>query len=44
LESDPALVNRDPYGQGWMVKIRPANPKELDALLTASAYKSHIGE
>jgi glycine cleavage system H protein len=44
LESDPALVNRDPYGHGWMVKIRPANPKELDALLTASAYKSNIGE
>jgi glycine cleavage system H protein len=44
LEKDPAAVNRDPYGDGWMVKIRPNSPKELDALLTPSAYKSHIGE
>ncbi len=44
LEGDPAAVNRDPYGDGWMVQLRPANPKDLDALLTPSAYQSHIGE
>jgi glycine cleavage system H protein len=44
LEADPGAVNRDPYGNGWMVRLRPANPKELDALLTPSAYQSHIGE
>jgi glycine cleavage system H protein len=44
LEGDPAAVNRDPYGEGWMVRLRPADPKELDALLSAAAYKSHIGE
>lgn len=44
LEADPGAVNRDPYGNGWMVRLRPANPNELDALLTPSAYQSHIGE
>jgi glycine cleavage system H protein len=44
LEADPAAVNRDPYGNGWMVRLRPANPNELGALLTPSAYQSHIGE
>jgi len=44
LESDPAVVNRDPYGEGWMVKLRVANPSELDSLLSATAYRSHIGE
>lgn len=44
LERDPAVVNRDPYGEGWMVDIRVADPKELDGLLTPSAYRSHIGE
>ncbi|HET7601076.1 MAG TPA: glycine cleavage system protein GcvH [Gemmatimonadales bacterium] len=44
LESDPGAVNREPYGAGWMVRLRPSSPKELEELLTASAYKSHIGE
>jgi glycine cleavage system H protein len=44
LEGDPALVNRDPYENGWMVKLRMSNPSELDGLLSASAYRSHIGE
>src|SRR5919109_603194 len=38
LEQDPALVNRDPYGQGWMIKMKVKNPKELDGLLRADAY------
>ncbi|HEU5303829.1 MAG TPA: glycine cleavage system protein GcvH [Gemmatimonadales bacterium] len=44
IETDPAVVNRDPYGEGWMVKIRMARPDELKGLLTPSAYRSHIGE
>ena len=44
LESDPAVVNRDPFGEGWMVSLRLADPKELDTLLAPAAYRSHIGE
>ena len=44
LENDPAVVNRDPYGEGWMIALRVSAPKELDGLLTAGAYRSHIGE
>jgi glycine cleavage system H protein len=44
LEQDPALVNRDPYGQGWMVKVKVKDPKELDGLLRADAYAKHVGE
>jgi glycine cleavage system H protein len=44
LESDPAVVNRDPYGDGWMIELRLGNPAELDGLLSASAYRGHIGE
>ena len=44
LEQDPAAVNRDPYGEGWMVALRVADPKSLDGLLAPAAYRSHIGE
>jgi glycine cleavage system H protein len=44
LEQDPALVNRDPYGQGWMIKVKLQNPKEVEGLLRADAYAKHIGE
>jgi glycine cleavage system H protein len=44
LDRDSGVVNRDPYGEGWMIKLRVANPGELKSLLTASAYRSHIGE
>jgi glycine cleavage system H protein len=44
LEADPAVVNRDPYGDGWMVKIRLANAAELKSLMSPGAYRSHIGE
>jgi glycine cleavage system H protein len=44
LEGDPAVVNRDPYGDGWMVKLKVTNPTELGSLLSPSAYRSHIGE
>lgn len=44
LDGDPAAINRDPYGEGYLVKIRMADAGGLDALLTAEAYKKHIGE
>lgn len=44
LEQDPALVNRDPYGTGWMVRVKITNGKELEGLLRADAYAKHVGE
>ena len=44
LEGDPALVNRDAYGAGWMIKLRAKNTAELDQLLTSEAYKKQIGQ
>ncbi|MGH7568373.1 MAG: glycine cleavage system protein GcvH [Gemmatimonadales bacterium] len=44
LEKDPALVNRDPYGEGWMIKLRVKNPAEFDQLLGPAEYAQHIGE
>jgi glycine cleavage system H protein len=44
LDGDPAVVNRDPYGEGWMVALRVADTAELQALLTPAAYRTHIGE
>lgn len=42
LDEDPALVNTDPYGEGWMIRLSVQDPSQLDELLTASAYRSHI--
>lgn len=39
LEAEPEKVNNDPYGDGWMVKIKITTPEELDGLLDAEAYK-----
>lgn len=44
LENSPELVNTDPYGEGWMVTIEVSNAADVDALLTADAYKALIGE
>lgn len=43
LDKEPALVNSDPYAAGWMIRIRPSDPSELDGLLNADAYTKHIG-
>lgn len=43
LESDPENVNTDPYGKGWMVKIKFSNPDEIAELLDDAAYKTLIG-
>jgi glycine cleavage system H protein len=44
LDGDPAAVNRDPYGDGWMVRLKADDPKELAELLGADAYRNQIGE
>ena len=43
LEGEPELVNSDPYGQGWMIKIKMSNPSELEELLSAEDYATLIG-
>jgi glycine cleavage system H protein len=43
LEADPAIVNKDPYGEGWMIKIRVSDAAELADLLDAAQYKELIG-
>lgn len=44
IEADPGVVNRDPYGEGWMIKLQLRNPDDLGKLLTATDYAQHIGE
>jgi len=43
LDGDPAVVNRAPYTDGWMIKLKVSNPADLDSLLTPAAYRSQIG-
>ena len=43
LEDDPELVNSDPYGAGWMVKVKVSDVSELDNLISADDYKAIIG-
>jgi glycine cleavage system H protein len=43
LDSEPELVNSDPYGRGWMVKITLANPEDTEGLLSVEDYKQFIG-
>ena len=43
LESTPELVNKEPYGEGWMIKIEISNPAELEGLLDAKQYAELIG-
>ena len=44
LEEQPELVNQDPYGEGWLIKIKPAADTDYNALLDAEAYKALINE
>ena len=44
LEEHPELVNKDPYGEGWIIKIKPTDTTEMDELLDAEAYKQIINE
>ena len=43
LKENPALVNKEPYAAGWMVRIRMTDPKEAEGLLTAEDYEKHLG-
>ena len=43
LASEPGLLNTDPYGKGWIFKMKPANPEEVTVLMSAEAYAGHIG-
>ena len=43
LESNPEDVNTDPYGKGWMVKVKISNAAEVEELLSSDAYKQLIG-
>jgi glycine cleavage system H protein len=42
LDDDPSLVNSDPYGNGWMIRLKVANPSDLEDLLRADGYAEHI--
>jgi glycine cleavage system H protein len=43
LDGTPELVNNDPYGQGWMVRVRVTDPAEADRLMSADEYKQFVG-
>jgi len=43
LKDNPALINQSPYEKGWMVRIKMANPAEMEALLSAEAYEKALG-
>ncbi|HTA13963.1 MAG TPA: glycine cleavage system protein GcvH [Solirubrobacteraceae bacterium] len=43
LAENPHMINEDPYGEGWLVKVRLTDPSERDALLDARAYRSSLG-
>jgi glycine cleavage system H protein len=42
LSENPALINEDPYGEGWLVKVRLSDPSERDALLDAASYRATL--
>jgi glycine cleavage system H protein len=44
IEGDPSVINRDPYGAGWMIKLKVKSPAELRELLSPAQYASHIGQ
>jgi glycine cleavage system H protein len=44
MKDHPEVVNKDPYGEGWMVKIKIADPAQLNTLLDVQAYKSLVGK
>jgi len=42
LVKSPELVNKDPFGEGWLVRVRPSDPKELDTLMDVAAYRKLV--
>jgi|SRR6266576_6134216 glycine cleavage system H protein len=43
LSENPAMINEDPYGEGWLVRVRLADPAERDSLMDAAAYQATLG-
>jgi glycine cleavage system H protein len=43
VDDDPSLVNADPYGEGWLIKVKVDDALALEGLMDAEAYKAHIG-
>ena len=43
LANEPELVNNDPYGKGWMIKVKPSNKSDLDTLMSAADYDKLVG-
>ena len=43
IESSPDIVNKDPYGKGWIIKVKMSDAAEVESLLTAKQYKEHTG-
>ena len=41
---EPETVNEDPYGEGWLIRIRLSDPAQADALMDVAAYKAHVAE
>jgi glycine cleavage system H protein len=44
LEDDPALINSDPFGDGWIIKLKMSNVSDFESLMDAEAYKNTIGK
>ncbi|TMQ70180.1 MAG: glycine cleavage system protein GcvH [Candidatus Eisenbacteria bacterium] len=44
LTDNPALVNQSPFGEGWMLKVRPANPDEMKSLMSSDDYERYLEE
>ena len=44
IEGDPSVINKDPYGAGWMIRLRVKNAAELSELLSPADYAAHIGQ
>ena len=43
LETNPEAVNKDPYGEGWMIRVELSNPSDLDSLMSAEEYRKTVG-
>jgi glycine cleavage system H protein len=44
LEKSPEIINKDPYNTGWLIKVRPDNPTEINDLLNAESYEQYLRE
>jgi glycine cleavage system H protein len=44
LEKTPESINKDPYGTGWLIRLKPDNPADLDGLLDAAGYSQYLAE